>query len=56
MKTLKITLLLVAVILLTVSGVNPGSNIDTEPTYKENSTNIDLLAHKKSKIKLPTNG
>jgi hypothetical protein len=57
MKTLKITLALVAVLVLTVSGVQSEDVIvDNEPTYKQNSTHINLLAHKKSKIKTPTNG
>ena len=57
MKALKITLAIVAVTLLTVSGVkseNVANNI--EPTYKEKSTHINLIAHKKDKIKAPTNG
>lgn len=57
MKTLKITLMLVAVLLLTVSGVksedvNP---IDEYPTYKEYSPS-DLLVTDKKKLKLQGQG
>ncbi|QNK76563.1 hypothetical protein [Winogradskyella undariae] len=57
MKTLKITLSLVAVLLLTVSvvktdGVEKSSDA---PTYKEYSPN-DLLAIDKKKLKLQTQG
>lgn len=50
MKTLKITLALVAVLLLTVSGVQ-SENVtnDNEPTYKETKTTYDLTAHVKKK-------
>ena len=56
MKTLKITLTLVAVLLLTVSGVKSedvANNI--EPTYKEYSPK-DLLAVDKTKLKVETHG
>jgi len=57
MKTLKITLALVAVLLLTVSGVK--SETDTvngdEPTYKEYDNN-DLIAHRRGKAKLISHG
>lgn len=54
MKTLKISLLLVAVLLLTVSVVQTdAAGQEDEKTYKNNSTKIDLLAHKKSKLKIP---
>mgnify|MGYP001048888814 CR=1 FL=1 len=56
MKTLKITLALVAVLVLTVSGVQSDNVVNSEPTFKENSTHINLLAHKKNKIKAPANG
>ncbi|MFD2916621.1 hypothetical protein [Psychroserpens luteus] len=56
MKTLKITLLLLAVLLLTVSGqssdVVADSNEPTVNTYNK----TDLLAHTKKGVKLPTNG
>lgn len=57
MKTLKITLALAAVLLLTVSGVKSetlASNSD-EPTYKEYSP-TDLLAIEKKKLKVETQG
>jgi hypothetical protein len=55
MKTLKITLCLVAVAVLTVSGITQrDSNIDNEPTYKERSTDYKLITHKKDKLKSPT--
>ena len=57
MKTLKITLMLVAVLLLTVSGVNSEDvNVaDEQPTYKEYN-NQNLLATTKKKLKLQSNG
>ncbi len=57
MKTLKITLMLVAVLLLTVSGVKSEDvNIaDEQATYKTHS-NYDLIAHTKNKVKLKTQG
>jgi hypothetical protein len=57
MKTLKITLALVAVLLLTVSGVqSEDANVAAEePTYKEYS-NQNLLATNKKKLKLQTQG
>tara|TARA_R110002049_G_scaffold163459_5_gene329406 strand:- start:2207 stop:2377 length:171 start_codon:yes stop_codon:yes gene_type:complete len=56
MKTLKITLALVAVLLLTVSGVKSESNLVSENNEIHQPTKIELLAHNKSKIKKPTNG
>ncbi|MDH7912070.1 hypothetical protein [Winogradskyella sp. SYSU M77433] len=58
MKTLKITLSLIAVLLLTVSGVQ---SEDTLVVSDENEikqpTKIDLLAHEgKKEIKLPGQG
>ena len=57
MKTLKITLSLIAVLLLTVSGVkSDGVTVaDEQPTYKEYS-NQNLLAVQKKKLKLQTQG
>jgi len=57
MKTLKITLLLLAVVLLTVSGqksdlVNP----ENETTIKKHHTTYDLLAHAKDKRKIGSQG
>ena len=55
MKTLKITLMLVAVLFLTVSGVKSEDVVvndeNTTTTYK-----TDLLAHTKKGVKLPSNG
>jgi len=57
MKTLKITLSLIAVLLLTVSGVKSEEVAvnDENPTYKTHS-NYDLIAHNKDKVKLKTQG
>lgn len=57
MKTLKITLALVGVLLLTVSGVKSEDVklADEQPTYKEYS-NQNLLATTKKKLKLQSNG
>lgn len=56
MKTLKITFLLLAVLLLTVSGQSSDSVADSnEPTYKTQKQ-YDLLAHAKKNRTLKTNG
>jgi hypothetical protein len=56
MKTLKITLALVAVLFLTVSGVKSEDVSNTsDPTYKEYN-NMDLLAVDKTKLKLESHG
>ncbi|MBC3845405.1 hypothetical protein H8K90_03345 [Winogradskyella echinorum] len=55
MKTLKITLALVAVLVLTVSGVQSDKVVNDQPTYEAKS-NFDLLATSKTKIKKPGNG
>jgi major membrane immunogen (membrane-anchored lipoprotein) len=56
MKTLKITFLLLAVVLLTVSGQSSDTVTDTnEPTYKTQKQ-YDLMALSKKKAKLETNG
>lgn len=56
MKTLKITFLLLAVLLLTVSGqsIESVSNSDG-PVYKQQNTQ-NLLAIDKKKLKLETQG
>ncbi|NRA91447.1 MAG: hypothetical protein HRU26_01985 [Psychroserpens sp.] len=56
MKTLKITFLLLAVVLLAVSGISSDAVVEAdEPTFKEyNSQN--LLAAERKKQKLETNG
>jgi len=55
MKTLKITLTLIAVLLLTVSGVKSEDVVSDQPTY-ETSSNFDLLATNKKKLNKPNNG
>lgn len=56
MKTLKITFLLLAVVLLTVSGQSSDTVADNnEPTFKTQKQ-YDLLAHSKKKAKLQPNG
>ena len=55
MKTLKITLSLIAVLLLTVSGVKSEDVVNDQPTY-ETKSNFDLLATNKTKLKKPSNG
>ena len=55
MKTFKITLALVAVLVLTVSGVQSDNVTQVnKPTYETNS-NFDLLATNKKKAAKPTN-
>lgn len=56
MKTLKITLALVAVLVLTVSGVQSEEITITNNSDVNQPTKIDLLAHNKKKVKLPSNG
>jgi len=57
MKTLKITLLLAAVVLLTVSGSTSNDMLtaDNQNDVKQ-TTKTDLLAHTKKGLKLPTQG
>ncbi|MEY8850043.1 hypothetical protein AB9K26_14580 [Psychroserpens sp. XS_ASV72] len=56
MKTLKITFLLLAVLLLTVSGQSSDTTVtNDEPTYKQYDNN-NLFAHKREKAKLETQG
>jgi hypothetical protein len=57
MKTLKITLALAALLLLTVSGVKSEDVAvnDENPTYK-GQTNYDLLAHNKKKLEVQSKG
>lgn len=56
MKTLKITLLLVAVLLLTVSGVKSENPTSANKQVTDKNYKIDLLAHGKKKIQLPGQG
>ena len=55
MKALQIALVLVAVLVLTVSGVQSNDPTSQEKTYKEYSPK-DLIAHDKKKLKLRNNG
>ena len=56
MKTLKITFALIAVLLLTVSGIQSDKVVvNDEPTY-ETKSNFDLLATNKKRLDKPTNG
>jgi hypothetical protein len=56
MRTLKITLALAAIVMLTVSGVQSEDVNKMEPNFEKSSTNYDLLAHKKTHLKVPSNG
>lgn len=56
MKTLKITLALVAIAMLTVSGVESDKIETAEKSNITQPTKIDLLAHGKKEMKLPTQG
>jgi hypothetical protein len=56
MKTLKITFLLLAILLLTVSGQSSDTlNNDEVNTYKKADTHYFLLAYEKDKGTLPSN-
>jgi len=56
MKTLKITLLLLAILLLTVSGQSSDSRKNDEAnTYKAADTHYNLLAYQRDKGSLPPN-
>lgn len=55
MKTLKITFLLLAILLLTVSGQSSDTlKNDQADTYKKSETTYYLLAHSKERVTLPT--
>jgi len=57
MKTLKITLTLAAVALLTVSGVKSDDFVVDNDNNIHQPTKVDLIAHgKKKKSKVPTQG
>ena len=56
MKVLKITILLLAVLFLTVSGQSSDVTVDSDqPTYKTKKS-YDLIAHSKKKIKVVGQG
>lgn len=56
MRTLKITLALAAIVMLTVSGLQSEDVNKMEPNYEKTSTNYDLFAHGKTKYRVPSNG
>ena len=56
MRTIKITLALLAIVILTVSGVQSNDIVNDKTTVEQNSSNIDLIAHKKAEVKVPTRG
>jgi hypothetical protein len=56
MKTLKITLALVAIAMLTVSGVQSDKVETADNSNITQPTKIDLLAHGKKAVKLPSQG
>ena len=56
MKALKITLAIVAVTILTVSGVKSENTILDNQEVNKQTTKTDLLAHGKDKIEKPRNG
>lgn len=53
MKTLKITLLLAAILLLTVSGTTTGNSDESQNEIKQSQKHYDLLAHTRYATKLP---
>ena len=56
MKTLKITLLLLAILLLTVSGQSSDTiKNDEANTYKQTESQYYLLVHVRDKVDLPPN-
>ncbi|MFD2916622.1 hypothetical protein [Psychroserpens luteus] len=57
MKILKITLPVLAVLLLTVPGQNSNAVVDTnKPTFKQLDIQLLLAVDKKKKLKLHTHG
>ena len=56
MKTLKITLFLVAILILTLSGTSTDQVTNQEANVKQNSIDLNLLAHEKEKAKIETQG
>lgn len=56
MKTLKITFLLLAVLVLTLSGTSTDQATNDEVNVKQNSVDLNLLAHNKMKTKLVPQG
>jgi hypothetical protein len=59
MKTLKITLLLAAVVLLTVSGTSSAvvnDNTDETKSFSNEEFHYQLIAHKRKGGEVPSNG
>ncbi len=56
MKTLKITFLLLAVLVLTLSGTSADQTTNEAVNVKQNSIDLNLLVHDKAKAKLPSLG
>lgn len=59
MKTLKITLLLAAVVVLTVSGTSTTDvnvNPDETQSFSEEQFHYQLIAHKRKAGEVPSNG
>lgn len=56
MKTLKITLLLLVILVLTLSGTSADQVTNDEVNVKQNSIDLNLLAHNKMKAKIETQG
>lgn len=56
MKTLKITFLLLAVLVLTLSGTSADQTTNEAVNVKQNSIDLNLLVHEKDKTKLPSMG
>lgn len=56
MKTLKITILLLAVLVLTLSGTSADQTTNEAVNVKQNSIDLNLLVHDKAKAKVPSLG
>ncbi|MGF1555288.1 hypothetical protein [Paucihalobacter sp.] len=56
MKTLKITFLLLAILVLTLSGTSADQTTNEAVNVKQNSIDLNLLVHAKEKAKLESNG
>lgn len=54
MKTLKITFLLLAVLVLTLSGTSADQTTNEAVNVKQNSIDLNLLVHDRGKTKLPS--
>ena len=56
MKTLKITFLLAAILILTLSGTSTDQVSNSEANVKQNSVDLNLLVHERKSTKLPVAG